>query len=351
MFRRTIALAGIGAVSALGLAVLSPTNPAVAGGCDTTVRRDLSGINLEGEATATLVTRGLKLTTGNADVDQIGWSSDVDVALSAVTTLSYQTERLPRNANEVALPSYHLYLDVNDDGTNDTVLIFEPYYQVSGNPSGATTTWDVDAGKFWATRTLSPWTDNEPAGGSYAGNKTLAEIRAFYPEAQVTGYGFGLGSYNRNVEVRLNELRFQSTRVCELNNWTTAATPTGSPTATPTASASVTPTVTPTATATVSPTASASVTPTASVSASATSSPTATASASTSTSPTPGGIIVRPVGNDTDTSSGAGDDDPLPVTGAGGVLTFLGLGMVLVGAGFVAMIIARRRKQGPTFTA
>lgn len=213
-------------------AITLPTTPAIAtgGGHGTTPCKPITHTTTSGwtgnGATAVLhASKGIVLTTGDDNAHKTTFTRNIGpVKLGDVKKLAYQTEKEPGDNNPVALPGYFLRVDVNDDGTTDTTLMYEPYYQVSGNPTGSTTTWDVDAGKWWSNSPttapfMSSWADNEKAGGSYAGNKTLTEIRGFWPEAKVTGFGINLGTYNKNVVVRVNDVTFSGGRVCETHGW------------------------------------------------------------------------------------------------------------------------------------
>lgn len=229
MRARTLTLA---AALLLG-ALTTPATPAQATGgghtktpCKTTTHTDTDGWTTAAGGTVTLHTsKGAVVKTGADNADKTTWTRTVTpTALKDLKQLSYQTEKLPGDTNPVALPGYFLRIDVNDDGTPDTTLMYEPYYQVTGNPSGSTTTWDVDAGKWWSNSPssaafMTSWADNEKAGGSYAGNETLAQIRGFWPEAKVVGFGINLGTYNVNVHARVNDVTFAGGRVCETHGW------------------------------------------------------------------------------------------------------------------------------------
>lgn len=366
MRSRILAALTAGAVTA-GLLALGGTPASGTGNktCPGVTHRDTTGWTAAGAATATLHTgKGIVLKTTASNDDKLTWTAPaVKTGLKQTGPLSYQTETQTGHTSAAALPSYFLSVDVNDDGTADTKLIFEPYYQVTGNPSGATTNWDVDGGKFWSNSGpdkpfMSGWPLNEKAGGSYAGNKTLAEIAVLWPAGKVLGYGINLGTYNPGVVARVNDVRFG----CVKHEWLPALPSSPSPSASQSQSPSPSPSVSLSPSPSVSPSASASVSPSASVSLS----PSAAVPPLTDTNKD-GKIDCKdtdkrnfkidpkndPHNLDGDNDGIACEDevivipadnsDDLPNTGSQVVLV-IWAGLALLVAGIVFMVVLRRRK-------
>jgi len=71
--------------------------------------------------------------------------------------------------------------------------------------------WDVDAGLFWSTRTVTC------SGGIIVGTPggpatyTLAQISATCPEAVVAGFGVNIGSNNPGYDVETDLFQFNDT--------------------------------------------------------------------------------------------------------------------------------------------
>jgi hypothetical protein len=166
---------------------------------------------------------------------------------------SYRTKKFAvASGNAAALPAYKIYLTGTDGPNSSTTLIYEPYYQVGnaglgadGNPKVDTfVTWNVGAGKFWATRTIAGITA-EP-GGSYAGNKTLDQIFAANPGAKVAAIGIGQGTYNAGTRAWVGTVRFG----CATYIW---KQPIASPSASVSASASASVSASPIVSVTTTP--------------------------------------------------------------------------------------------------
>lgn len=295
--------AGVGAA----LAFASPAAATGGGNCTTKTYWNTDGVTVAGGATAAVTADGIVLTTPDIP-SEATWKVTLaePVKLSDVTDLSYITRKTDTDTgdnNDAAIAAFHLYLDV--EGTK-TTLVYEPYYQISGNPARNTTqTWDVDSGKFWATVTI-PGIVHE-GGGSYAGNRTLAQVKAANPQAKVIGYGFGQGTYNKGTISRVNYLKFAGKHSCVVHVWDGTKKPSPSPST------------------------SKPVSPSPTVSKSATSTATAT----------------RPVSPKPTSTS-------LPVTGPGdtGSIVGVGAGLLAVGGALIGgTMYARRRREQVQFKA
>jgi hypothetical protein len=291
-----------GAATSAGAATKGrPTPMAYTGGCKQVVHNDLSGITYTAGGKASLqipqedVPQGLYFET-TVDADAVQWKTTVEaVPMGQVDAMSYRTRKFPvAGGNEAALPAYRVFLtgtEINDSAT----LIFEPYYQIVGNPPVDTTqTWNVLAGKFWSNKTIGGITAE--AGGSYAGNKTWAEIKAANPSAKVIAVAVGQGTYNAKTLTRVNNVIFDSKKSCNEHVWVkgTANPSSGSP----------------------------------SQSASKSASASATSSSGTTTPPPP---------------SQGGSGGSLPVTGVNAGLA-AGLAAVVIATGAGLVWMARRRR-------
>lgn len=314
MISRRMIGAAFGALILGGLTAAVVAQPVQATGrCPVVTHLNDDGVTLTGTASIELVAAGVVVSTPDNPA-KAKWTKTLatPVKMSAVTALAYQTHKLDGTGdipagNDAALPAYHVVLDVDDDGDADATLVFEPYYQIVGNPArGMTQTWNVLEGKFW-TSTSIPGLPAE-GGGSYAGNKTWADISTANPEARVVGFGWGQGTYNAGTVARLNHVKFAGKGVCQVHDWKQG------PAETPSQSASASPSVSPSASASASP----------------------TVSASTSQTPAPG--------------VAGGDEPSLPVTGASLPVLLVG-GGVLIATGAVALLVAAHRRRRVTFSA
>lgn len=245
--------AAAAAVTAVGLA-----GPATAADCQTTTYWNTDGVTLAAGATAVVTNDGLVLTTpvreDHAAKATFKVTLATPVALADVKKLSYKTRKTDADVegnNDAAIASYDLYLSIEG---KLTTLIYEPYYQIVGNPARNTTqVWNVDEGKFWASNPAA--VEGLPpiagGGGSYAGNKTVAQILADNPQAKVLGYGSHQGTSNDGTISRINDLKFSTKSSCMTHVWDASKKPSPSPSsssASPSPSSSATPAATLTAT-------------------------------------------------------------------------------------------------------
>ncbi|MDG4827210.1 hypothetical protein O7635_35645 [Asanoa sp. WMMD1127] len=226
---------GFVAVSATSASATAATAKAAAAPrCSTTTLTNTRGWTTTGGGTVRVVQNGVQLATPRQEsAVQYRWNLPQRVRLADVAQLSYQTTKLDGTTvggvaiapgNDAALPAYRLFLDLTNNGSVDGAIVFEPYYQITGNPTrGETRTWDVDAGKFWTSATI-PGMVTQP-GGSYADNKTLAQIRNANPQARIVAIAIGQGTYNDGTVARVNQVRFDGGRVCQVFNWRAAAQP------------------------------------------------------------------------------------------------------------------------------
>lgn len=219
---------GMGGAVALGLAVflVSPaahaegTTPASApatgtiyfpSGIDTSQTRATGHVELDGTAlhiwtegaTSTDKAAGYVATqTPLADVD----SPSLDYTNTAGTQ-----------------PGYQLVVDLNNDGTADGILVGENAY----------------AGRWWLSNASSTfdWSGAPVDGTEYPHSAQLSAWTAAYPQAEVTAFGFSLGSGVKGDGI-LNAITFAGARytfaadvvldskdACKNGGWATSTAP------------------------------------------------------------------------------------------------------------------------------
>jgi hypothetical protein len=239
-----------GAAAALmvmgGLAVVSSPASAAAAAparCSTSTLNNTRGWTANAGGAVKVVPDGVQLATPEQD-SRVQYRHNLPsrVRLADVTALSYQLTKLDGTTvdgvpiavgNDAALPAYRLFLDANGDGSEDGAIVYEPYYQITGNPTRSQTKiWDVDAGNFWTGSTAIQGMIAE-GGGSYANNRTLSQIRTANPNARVVAFAIGQGTYNNGTVARVNNVRFEGGRACQALVWKAPAVPSWRVTFTP----------------------------------------------------------------------------------------------------------------------
>lgn len=239
-------------VAAITIPMALASSPATAtntGGCVTTTHGDTKGVTTVPAAAVENQSDGIKMSTPDNPA-KVSWQSDAfEVSLKDVKDLSYSTYKYD-TAAPAALPAYKLYLKMLNGDT--ATIVYEPYYQIPGNPAkGQWKTWNVEDGKWWTSSTKVVGMTPE-GGGSYANNKTLGYIAEKNPGVKVVAFGWGQGTYNAGAVTKLNNVKFSTKYKCSEHKWDCTASPSPSKSsASP--SASVTATVTPTTQPTTMP--------------------------------------------------------------------------------------------------
>lgn len=216
-YKITSVLAGI--VGAFVLAV----QPALAAGTLTVAPGSLDGwtdqsaaggtVSYVDGAPAGLGEASLELKTSDDNASRAVYSRSESVALSDVNELSYWTKQVAATA-EGGSASFFVGVDLNGDGTWDTNLIHEPYWQNEGSPdtapvvAGEWQQWDVDAGLFWSSRSYDGVLTAGAGGPPFY---TLAQVQEAFPNALVTGYGVNVGTYNPNYTILVDGVVFNGT--------------------------------------------------------------------------------------------------------------------------------------------
>ncbi len=190
-------------VSAAATVVVTPTNTQ---GWSTSDTRPGGAVNFVADATSPYPGGALQLTTDATTAAKAQYLHDANTALSSVTDLSYYTKQV--SGPVYADPSYQLLVDLNGAATGGfTTFVYEPYENGTVVP-GTWQQWDVDAGQFWSSRTVTDGTCSVVAGGGGAPFYTLAGLNAMCPNAVVVGFGVNIGSNNPSYDVYTDGVTF-----------------------------------------------------------------------------------------------------------------------------------------------
>ena len=155
----------------------------------------------------------IQLMTDNTNESTAQLAHSANVALSAITELSYFTKQVsaPFSGGD---PYYQLGICLDGfDGNvcrGFTNLIYEPYWNgtVVG---GVWQQWNVAAGRFWSSQSYSNETCSVTAGAGGAPFYNLADLQAACPRAVVIGFGVGVGTYNPGYVVETDLVNFNGT--------------------------------------------------------------------------------------------------------------------------------------------
>ena len=207
------------AASAASTVVVTPANPQ---GWSTSDTRPGGAVNFIADATAPGGAGALQLTTDALDntnqPDNAAKAqylhAAANVPLSSVTELSYQTKQNAPSAS-AADPSYQLAVDLDGTPATYTNLVFEPYWNTTGNPANGTwQTWNVAAGNFWSSGTKADPNNAACTVTSGAGGApfyTLAQLQTACPNAVAVGFGVNIGTYNPGYNVEADLVDFNGT--------------------------------------------------------------------------------------------------------------------------------------------
>lgn len=158
----------------------------------------------------------MQLTTID-DVDsRVRWSNfNFNIDLSSLTGISYDSKQVSAFDAVNGNASMRLFIDLDGDlNTGDVQEItYEPYYNiVAHNPNGPAAivpnswqTWPsaLGYGKFWAN---GGFLGSTPSGGAYATNFTLQQVLDAHPSAKIVGISLGMGTYNKDQVVLVDDL-------------------------------------------------------------------------------------------------------------------------------------------------
>lgn len=167
-------------------------------GWSTADTRPGGAVNFIPDATAPSGLGALQLTTDATTTAKAQYLRGASMALADVTELSYYTKQ-----NSAAFSggdaSYQLPVLLNGT-TGFTTFVFEPY-QNGTVVNGAWQQWDVDAGQFWSSRSVTCSNGSVSAGFGGAPFYTLGQIQTMCPDAVVVGFGVNIGSNNPSYDV------------------------------------------------------------------------------------------------------------------------------------------------------
>ena len=200
---------GITAAMASTFVVVTPTNTQ---GWSTADTRPGGEVNFVLDATAPRGVGALQLKTDLTTTAKAQYLHEANTPLADVTELSYYTKQITL-PGLVADPSYQLITFLNGGSAGFTTLVFEPYQNPAQGliVNNVWQDWDVDAGLFWSTRTVTC------SGGTIVGTPggpatyTLAQITAICPNALVAGFGVNVGSNNPGYDVYTDLVNFNGT--------------------------------------------------------------------------------------------------------------------------------------------
>jgi len=191
--------------------VVTPTNQQ---GWSTADTRPGGMVNFVVDNTSPAPIGALQLTTDATTAAKAQYLHAANTSLADVTELSYYTKQVSAPFPG-ADPSYQVIANLL--GTSGfTTLVFEPYQNPgnNGNPTVINNVWqqwDVDAGLFWSTQTVT--CSNGVIAGTPGGpaTYTLADIKAACPGAVVIGFGVNIGTFNPLYNVETDLFNFNGT--------------------------------------------------------------------------------------------------------------------------------------------
>ena len=204
-----------GATNALAATTVVVT-PANQQGWSTADTRPGGTVTFVSDSTSPYPAGALQLTTDLTTTAKAQYLHAANTPLSSVTELSYYTNQVS-GPPLFADPSYQLVMCLNGGTTSTTcgftTLVFEPYQNPQMGPivPNLWQPWNVAAGLFWSTRTVTC------SGGVVVGTPggpaayTLSQIQSMCPTAVVIGFGVNIGSNNPGYVVRTDGFNFNGT--------------------------------------------------------------------------------------------------------------------------------------------
>jgi hypothetical protein len=207
-----LSLAGVLAFSSLGVSAAGTTvvvTPSNTQGWSTADTRPGGEVKYVSDPTSPYPNGALQLSTDSTNAAKAQYLHSASGSLSDVTELSYYTKQI--SGPPTADPSYQLAIDVNGAAPGGfTNLVYEPYWNGVVTP-GVWQNWDVDAGQFWSSSTVSDGTCALLSGAGGPPLYTLQEVKAMCPNAVVLGFGVNVGTYNPNYVVETDGVNFNGT--------------------------------------------------------------------------------------------------------------------------------------------
>lgn len=200
----TLAMVAVAPVAAATI-VVTPSNEQ---GWSTVDTRPGGDVEIVVDATAP-GGEALQLTTADTATAKAQYLHDTATPIADVTELSYMTRQVS-SPFAGAAASYQLPVLLNGNAGGFTTLVYEPYQNGVVVPNDWQT-WDVDAGQFWSSRTVTCSNGGVLAGGGGAPFYTLEDIATMCPEAIAIQFGVNIGSNNPDWVVESDLVNFNGT--------------------------------------------------------------------------------------------------------------------------------------------
>lgn len=167
-------------------------------------------------APAGLGANSLELKTTSDVNAKATFAHQEDMPLNQLTDASYWTKQVAASSDGGSA-AMTLAVDLNGDGTWDTNLVFEPYWQNNTSPDatpvvkGEWQKWDVASGLFWSSRNFGDGDAALKAGSGGAPFYSLANIKANYPNARLMAVGVSVGTYNTDYIIDVDGINVNGT--------------------------------------------------------------------------------------------------------------------------------------------
>lgn len=204
---------GILMVTGLPLAVSAATNvvvtPSTTQGWSMADTRPGGTVDYVSDNSAPSGDSALQLKTNATTTAKAQYMHAATLPLKDVTELSYYTKQTGASF-EGGAPSYQVPVYLNGGAAGFTTLVYEPY-QNGTVQNDAWQSWDVDAGKFWSSRTVTCSGGTVTAGGGGEPFYTLQQLNTMCPSATVAGFGVNIGSNNPSYNVSTDLFNFNGT--------------------------------------------------------------------------------------------------------------------------------------------
>jgi len=177
--------------------------------------KPVSTVGFVSDATAPAGTGALQLTTDSTNASKAQYMHTTNTALADITELGYSTKQV--SASSVSGdPSYQRVACLNGIHPTTgaclgfTTLVYEPYWNGPVSP-GVWQQWDVDAGLFWSSQSVTCPNGSTVAGAGGPPLYTLNAIETMCPNAVVGAFGVNIGSYNPSYVVETDLFNFNGT--------------------------------------------------------------------------------------------------------------------------------------------
>jgi hypothetical protein len=195
------------AAHAASTVVVTPNNTQGWYSADT---RTGGNINYVTDATSPYPDGALQLTTDATNAAKAQYLKDVNIPLSDVADLGYQTKQ--NSGPPVAAASYQVVVDLNGSETagGTGTLVYEPYWNGTVVPT-TWQSWDVDSGQFWSSQTFTDGSCSVVNGAGGPPFYTLSALKTACPNALVKSIGVNVGSYNPSYDVETDGVAFNGT--------------------------------------------------------------------------------------------------------------------------------------------